>query len=130
MEQTIKDTLQIIFGGKPASYYLAGLFFSILAILLSLYHSSKKRDPLSPSTPFRFSWWFLIWDNCKRAGATLIVMFILFRALDLSEVWGMIGVGFAVSLFLDKLIEWLMKRSEIICKLLGMDRDNFPQKPQ
>jgi hypothetical protein len=129
MNSAIKEALEIIMGGKSGGYYIAGFFFSMLGILISLYHSSKKRDPLSPNTPERFSWLFLIWDNCKRGGVTLIVMFILFRGFNLSEFWLMISVGVVVALLLDKVIEAIMARSEIICKLLGMNRDKFPQKP-
>ena len=123
--ETLKQTLEIILGDKQLSYYLAGFFFSGLAILLSLYHHSRKRDVESPNTPKKFSWTFLVWDNLKRIFITLIVMFILFRQLDLSDVWYQIGVGFLVSLCLDKVIEFLMKKSELVSKLMGMDREKF-----
>ena len=126
----IKEAFDIVLGGKSGGYYLAGFIFSAMAILLSLYHSSKKRDPSSASTPERFSWWFLIWDNCKRAVVTLIVEFILFRVFNLTEPLAMIGVGFFAALGLDKAIEFLMQKSQEAGKLLGMNRDNFPQKPQ
>jgi len=129
MNNSIIEAVNIILGGKSGGYYFAGFFFSGLAILLSLYHSSKKRNPLSPNTPENFSWMFLLWDNTKRVVATLIVIFILFRIFDLSEPLLMIGVGFLSALFLDKVIEALMNKSELISKLLGMNRDNFPQKP-
>jgi len=129
MNNTIIEAVNIILGGKSGGYYVAGFFFSGLAIILSLYHSSKKRNPASPNTPERFSWTFLFWDNTKRVIATLIVMFILFRVFDLSEPLIMIGVGFICALFLDKVIEALMSKSDMIAKLLGMDRDKFPQKP-
>ncbi len=129
MNNSIIEAVNIILGGKSGGYYLAGFFFSGLAILLSLYHSSKKRDPKSTNTPENFSWVFLLWDNTKRVTATLIVMFILFRVFNLSEPLLMIGVGFISALFLDKVIEALMAKSETISKLLGMDRDKFPQKP-
>ena len=127
--EAIAEAIEIITGGKSGGYYIAGFFFCALAVLLSLYHSSKKRDPLSPHTPENFSWVFLIWDNVKRALATLVVIFILFRVFDLAEPMLMIGVGFFASLFLDKIIEAMMKKSEAIGKLLEMNRDNFPQKP-
>ncbi len=129
MNTSILEALEIITGGKSGGYYLAGFFFSGLAIILSLYHSSTKRNPDSPNTPYKFSWIFLFWDNFKRVVATIIVMFILFRVLDLSEPLWMIGVGFIVAFSLDKVIEYLMERSEVVWKMLGRDRDKFPQKP-
>ena len=123
------DTLSRILGDKPGDYYLAGLFFSCLGILIGLYHSSKKRDPSSPNTPENFSWIFLIWDNFKRVAMTLIVMFILFRIFDLSDTGMMISVGILCSLFLDKIIEYIISRSEALAKFMEMDRNKFPTKP-
>jgi hypothetical protein len=120
--KSIHDTFTIIAGGKQLSYYLAGFFFAALGILLSLYQSSRSRDKLSPSTPLKFSWLFLIWDNMKRALITLVVMFILFRVLDLSYVPLMIGVGIVVSVALDRIIVLLMSWSDDIFDLLASQR--------
>ena len=128
MKEAILNTLNIITGGKDASYYLAGFFFSFLAILLSVYHNSKKRDPFSPNTPMRFSWLFLLWDNAKRAIAGLIVMFLIFRMFDCSNIWVMIGVGFFVSFGVDKAIQFLMQKTDVM-NFLNTNRTNFPQKP-
>ena len=123
--KAIQEALLIISGGKSLGYYIAGFFFAGLAILLSLYHSSKNRDKNSINTPYNFSWRFLIWDNLKRVSATIIVMFILFRMFNLQEPYLMIGVGFIVSFFLDQMIELLMKSSDAICNLLSSDRSKF-----
>jgi hypothetical protein len=120
--KSIHDTFTIIGGGKQLSYYLAGFFFAALGILLSLYQSSRSRDKLSPSTPLKFSWLFLIWDNLRRAVVTLVVMFILFRVLDLSYVPLMIGVGIVVSVALDRIIVLLMGWSDNIFDLLASAR--------
>ena len=120
--KSIHDTFTIIRGGKELSYYLAGFFFAFLGIMLSLYQSSRNRDRLSPNTPLKFSWLFLVWDNLKRAVVTLIVMFILFRVLDLSYVPLMIGVGIGVSVALDRIIVYLMSWSDDIFNLLASQR--------
>ena len=120
---------EIIFGEKPDGYYIAGFVFAGLAILLSLYISSKKRDPKSDATPEKFSWWFLIWDNAKRAGATMIVMFILFRVFDLSEIPAMLAVGFGVAICLDQIIEWMIGNFNFM-KFLQSNREKFPQIPK
>lgn len=125
----INEALEIITGSKSLGYYIAGFFFSFLAIIISLYQHSKSRNPYSSKTPYKFSWRFLLWDNCKRAAVTMIVMFILFRVFDLTTPVLMIGVGFLVSFALDRIILALMKWSEPICKMLGMDRDSSPVKP-
>lgn len=110
----IEAAIKIIVGVKPDGYYLAGFFFSFLAILLSLYMYSKTRDKHSQSTPYNFSWWFLLWDNIKRITAGMIVMFILFRVADLSNIYAMLSVGFAVAFSLDKVIQTIMDKSNIL----------------
>lgn len=114
MSQIIKETVEIILGSKAASYYLAGFFFSLLAIVLSLRVHSLSRDKESPNTPKEFSWKFLLWDNGKRIVSGLIIMFILFRATDLSNIWGMLSVGFGIGFGQDKMIQIIMERSNIL----------------
>jgi prefoldin subunit 5 len=41
-------------------------------------------------------------------------MFILFRLFDLSNVFAMIGAGFFVAFGVDKAIEFLMEKTNII----------------
>jgi hypothetical protein len=128
MDKSIIEALEIISGGKSGGYYIAGFFFSLLSIILSIYLHSRKRDPASPHTPQKFSWSFLIWDNGKRMVVGLIVMFILFRLFDLSNVFAMVGAGFFVSFGLDKVIEFLMEKTNIM-NFLKTDREKFNQKP-
>ena len=130
MKKSISEALLIILGeNKTGGYYLAGFFFSGLAILLSIYLHSRKRDRCSPATPEKFSWLFLLWDNAKRAAASLVLMFILFRLFDFSNVFAMVGVGFFVSFGVDKAIQFLMDKTNIM-NFLKTDRDNFPEKPK
>ena len=117
-----------ILGEKPEGYYFAGLFFSLLGIAISLYHASRSRDKLSENTPFKFSWYFLIWDNFRRIIVTLIVMFILFRMFDLTEIWQMVGLGVGVALSLDKIIKLMMDKWDFLCNLLSQDRSELPAK--
>lgn len=113
--QSIDEALKIIMGDKTGGYYLAGFFFSFLAILISLFVIAKKRrDPDSPATPRKFSLSFLVGDNIKRIGAGLIVQFLLFRLFDLSNPFAMVGVGFGVAFGLDKIIQFLIDRTDIM----------------
>lgn len=128
--KAINDALEIIFGDKTGGYYLAAFFFSGLGLIISLWQSSKKRNPLSPNTPKRFSWIFMLWDNAKRAFVTIIVEFILFRAFDLSNILLMVGVGVSVGIAFDKLVEFIMSKSEAICQFLSMNREKWPDKPK
>lgn len=125
--QTLNEAIQIITGGKSGGYYLAGFIFSLAAIFLSVYHHSLKRNKNSNATPYRFSWQFFIFDNLKRALAGLIVMFFLFRLFDLSDVKYMIGVGFVVAFSLDKIIQWLIKKTSLT-DFLKIDREKLVDK--
>lgn len=111
---SINEALEIILGGKSGGYYIAGLFFSFLAILLSLKFYSKTRNKWSQNTPVQFSWKFLLWDNFKRISTSLILMFLLFRLFDLSAPLAMVGVGFFVALGSDKVIQLLMDKTDLM----------------
>lgn len=121
MNNQLKAAAEIILGNKPDGYYLAGFFFSLLAILLSLYMQSRSRDKLSPNTPYRFSFWFLVWDNLKRILAGMICMFLFFRFFNLS-IELQVGFGFAIAFGLDKLLQWLMNYTDFF-KFLRQNRD-------
>lgn len=126
----IKEFIEIISGGKTGGYYLAGLFFSVLAIYLSVYINSKTRNPDSPNTPKKFSWKFLVWNTGRRVVAGLVVMYILLRVLDLhpeTSILPFLGVGFGVAFGLDKIIQTLMTETNIL-DWLQPDKLKFMQK--
>lgn len=125
----MQEFKQLLLGPASLAYYAAAEFFAILAIILSLYLHSKKRDPQAPSTPQQFSWLFLIWDNVKRIAAGQILMFLIFRFVTellgrQLNMWIAVGVGFFLSFGLDKGIQWLKDRSEI----LQMNREKMIEK--
>lgn len=105
----------MILGNVSAAYYAAAEFFALLAIILSLYISSKKRDVQSPKSPEKFSWLFLIWDNIKRIVAGQIFLFILFRfateliGKELTMFWA-VGIGFFAAFGLDQGIAFLKQK--------------------
>lgn len=127
MNKAIHEAIDIIFGGKSGGYYLAGMFISFLAILLSIWVHSLTRDAASPNTPVTFKWSFLLWDNLKRMVAGLIAMFLFFRAFDLSNIFAMIGLGFSVGFGLDKMIQVLIEKTNVL-NFLQTDRSNFKDK--
>lgn len=108
-----------ILGELSVAYYFAAFFFSSIAILLSLYMHSRKRDVASTRTPVKFSWAFLLWDNLLRVLATLALMFLFFRFSP--DIFGhplsfpiAVGVGFFLSFGLDKAIQWLQQKFDIL----------------
>jgi len=116
----------LILGELSGWYYLAAFVFSFLAILLSMWAGSKKRDVASSSTPTNYSWRFLLWDNAKRIFMGLIAIFLCFRfasalinrALSMEVA---VGIGFFVSIGLDQVIGWLKQRFDF----LQMDREKI-----
>ncbi|HEV7783443.1 MAG TPA: hypothetical protein VGO58_19350 [Chitinophagaceae bacterium] len=115
----MKEFTQLISGGLSFGYYLAALFFSGLAILLSMWAGSANRNVASSDTPRKYSFEFLIWDNAKRIGAGLIAMFLVYRFT--SSIIGhelsmesAVGVGFIISMGVDQLIGWLKQRFDFL----------------
>jgi len=122
----MQEFKQLVSGGLSAGYYLAALFFSGLAILLSMWAGSSKRNVNSTSTPRKYSFKFLIWDNTKRIVCGLVAMFLIYRFSSSIIGRGLsmeaaVGVGFMISLGIDQLIGWLKQRFD----LLQMDRDRI-----
>lgn len=124
----MKEFKQLVLGDLSIPYYMAAALLCFLAILVSMYAGSKRRDQSSESTPFCFSWWFLIWDNTKRIVVGMIVMFFFFRfasaaigrALSMEVA---VGIGFFLSIGLDQAIGFLKQKFD----LLQMNREKFKQ---
>lgn len=124
--QEFKD---LVLGGVSVAYYLAAEFFALLALILSLYMHSKKRDLNAVSTPQGYSWLFLIWDNTKRIVVGQIAFFILFRfATEILgrqlNMWVAVGIGFVLSFGLDKVIQLIKDKSSFF----DMNREKMIEK--
>jgi hypothetical protein len=114
----MEELKQLILGNVSIAYYIAAEFFALLALILSLYLHSTKREVLSTSTPIHFSWKFLLWDNTKRIVAGQIFLFLIFRfateALGKSlNMWMAVGIGFFLSFGLDKAIQWMQEKTSV-----------------
>lgn len=125
----MQEFKQLILGNVSIAYYLAAEFFALLALILSLYLNSKKRDVASSSTPVEFSWLFLIWDNTKRIVVGQITLFLVFRFVTELlgrelNMWIAVGVGFFLSFGLDKAIQIIKERSS----LFDMNREKMISK--
>jgi hypothetical protein len=119
----MQEFKHLILGDLSVWYYLAALVFSFLAILLSMWVGSAKRNVESSSTPKKYSWRFLLWDNTKRIVIGLIAIFLMFRftssiigrALSMEVA---VAIGFFISLGLDQLIGYIKQKFDF----LQMDR--------
>jgi hypothetical protein len=120
---------ELLLGKLSVAYYAAAFVFAFLAILISLYMHSRSRNVLSPSTPIKFTWRFLLWDNTKRIFIGLVVMFLIFRLtveiINKPLSMGVaVGVGFALGFGLDQVLLGLKNKFDI----LQMDRTKFKIK--
>ncbi len=126
----MKEFKELILGGVTIPYYAAAAVFCFLAIILSMYIGSRKRNVQSQSTPELFSWSFLIWDNAKRIVVGMILMFLFFRfavpaigrQLSMEVAF---GIGCFLSMGLDQAIGFLKQKFD----LLQMDREKFKSNP-
>lgn len=127
MEPIIAEVKAAILGEKTVGFYVAAFFFAGLAIVISLYLHSRKRDVASANTPVKFSWYFLIWDNTKRIAVGIIVVFLILRFLSPAKMEAAVAIGFLVAFGLDKAIEVLMEKFNFL-DFLRKDRDKLPTK--
>lgn len=125
----MQEFKQLILGNVSVAYYLAAEFFALLALILSLYLHSQKRDIASSSTPVKFSLLFLVWDNAKRIFVGQITLFLIFRFITellgrQLNMWIAVGVGFFLSFGLDKAIQMIKEKST----LFDMNREKMIEK--
>jgi hypothetical protein len=123
------EFIKLVLGDLSIPTYLAAFFFSFLAILVSMRIGATSRDKFSPATPRKFSWYFLFWDNTKRIGTGLILMFLFYRfasaaigrALSMEVA---VGIGFFISMGLDQAIGYFKKKFDF----LQVDREKLIDK--
>lgn len=75
MEKFIKQLL----GSLDTSTFTAAIFFAIIGALVSLLIKSRKRDKLSPATPYKFSFRFLLQDNLQQFLLGCLIAFLAIR---------------------------------------------------
>jgi hypothetical protein len=133
MQDTLTEIKRNLLGPLSIGYYVSAFIMCGIALLVMASYRSRHRDKDSPHTPVHYSFQFMIWDNTKRIGAGLLVMYILFRFAsewlhtELSMQLAL-GFGFLLSMGLDPIIEALMNRYDWICKALSQPREKFMDK--
>ena len=80
----MKEFNQMILGNSTPAAFAAAMFFAILTAVAMWSFRVKKRDPLSPRTPYKFSLGFFFADNIRRIVGTLIFIFLCVRV---SQFW-------------------------------------------
>lgn len=123
---------ELLFGEVSLAYYFTAELFALMALSLSLYLHSRTRDPLAPTTPQKFSWSFLIMDNIKRILVGQIALFLIFRfATEVLgkqlDMWMAVGIGFGLSLGLDKFIQFLKDKTNVT--MFDVDRSKITTPP-
>lgn len=94
-KSVISDAFSIFFGGITPGLFVAGFIMAICGLIFSLVLSATDRNPLSPRTPEKFNFWFMIRDNIKRFFlSTTATIFAIFFSLRFMEFF--IGQKFAM----------------------------------
>lgn len=130
MEEEIKisaldDAFKILKGTFSGGIWIVLFICSLAAIFLSIYLQYRKTGKINILSPGKFSWSYAIFDNVLRIVAGLVTMFFIFRlaAAILNPAWVAnndmiillgLGVGFAASFGVDRLIMKLMEKSDIL----------------
>ncbi len=111
----MKEFISTLLGGQTAGAFAALLFFALLGALISLLFHTTKRDPVSSSTPIRFSWIFFIQDNWKRALTSFLLIYVFLRftpeliGVQLNEFWAI-----AIGLCNDQLAQVIKNKTNIL----------------
>jgi len=75
----MKEFLTLVFGDITPAMYLACFLFAAFGAAANTYSEVQAREIKSEKTPILFSKRFLILDNIKIWGITLVTIFIQFR---------------------------------------------------
>ncbi|HUR65475.1 MAG TPA: hypothetical protein VMZ03_03925 [Chitinophagaceae bacterium] len=125
----MKEFRDLVLGNVSIAYYLAAEFFALLALILSLNISAKKRDVNSSTTPVQYSFLFMVWDNTKRIVMGQIVLFLIFRFTTeflqrQLTMWMAVGIGFLLSFGIDRAIAMIRAKFDF----LDMNREKLINK--
>ena len=104
-----------LLGNMPVAAFLAAFFFALIGVTISLLLQANKRDPGASSTPYHFSYRFLLQDNWKRIVLSLLLIFVTIRFY--SELTGKeLSMYFAlgIGLGLDKLAQVVKNASAVL----------------
>ena len=111
----MKQFLNIVIGTDDFVSFLGLVFFALLGVFLGLLLNTTKRDINSESTPFEFSWKFLLSDNVKRIVAGLILIYLSLRFTN--EIFGVSINNFwsvCIGLASDQLAQFVKAKTNIL----------------
>lgn len=102
---TINEVIAELLGSYKASFYITYFIFVLFGVLISLRIHAYSRDKSSPTTPFVFSWKFLLQDNLIRVISSMAVVFVAIRlGADLFDVIPTYGSAIAMGLGFDQVL--------------------------
>jgi len=106
----MKEFLVLILGGMSTVQLLAGIFYLVIGIILSLFIDANKRNVASQSSPIHFSYKHLLKDNNLRITISLVVGIVCLRFCN--EFFGSaptMYMAFMIGFSADKLSEYIKK---------------------
>jgi len=133
---------QYLLGTDNYSLYAAQWVAALIGIFIGLLVHALSRDPTSRTTPYRWSWNFLLSDNVKRALLSILLVFITLRfptylfkwilsidlTLDKNSEGAMVVA--AVAGFLNDLIAKKLKDANFLGLAQTKARENFVKEQQ
>jgi len=73
----------ILLGEFTPAQYIQYQILGLVGLVIIMFFEVKKRDKHSENTPYKFSFAWLLGDNAKRIGFTMLLIFIWVRCADL-----------------------------------------------
>lgn len=68
-----------LFGTTDLPTYAAALILAMIGAIIHLRIKAMKRDRLSPNTPAKFSFWFMLQDNLQQLFTGILITFAALR---------------------------------------------------
>jgi len=107
--------MKYILGELDPKLFLACVFFAALGILFVLLMGTTLRDPLSKTSPTKFSWAYLFSDNFKRILASVIATLVTLRFMtELLNIPLTQFSAFCVGTAWDSIALWIKQKSTIL----------------
>lgn len=116
----LRQTIYYIIGTEDIPIALAGFFWALVGVTVSLLLKAVKRDVNDTRTPGQFSWKFFVCDNRIRIVAGIILVFVFMRfAKEMIGIENTIYAAFIVGALSDRLAGLLAKVLDRIANNVG-----------
>lgn len=104
-----------ILGGIDPGLFMASLLFALIGVLITLLVGSTMREPNSKTSPTKFSWTYLLYDNAKRIFLNLLLILVSLRFMTELTGWELsVWKGFIIGISYDSLLLIVKQKTSIL----------------